>query len=63
MADKRMVASEKMREMMEDCMNEIQTNGVKLTASGILTGFSRLDYLTGGLENGIKAFDLEEAPF
>lgn len=41
-----------MKEMTRDCMNEIQTNAAKLTASGISTGFSRVDDLTGGLENG-----------
>lgn len=40
-----------MREMMEDCMNEIQTNGVKLRADN------------EAIDNLIKAFDLEEAPF
>ena len=41
-----------MREMLKDCICEVQEKAVNSSLPGISTGFKPIDDLTGGLENG-----------
>ena len=41
-----------MREMLKDCLCEVQANAIRLCEPEISSGFYNLDDLTGGLEKG-----------